>query len=1339
MFKNKNSLNYVKSFDSNETSKLSELSNIQQPLDEKIPELYDYYQTVFENEEKHTISAFQSKIFSGPLRRLIQIAEISIDESEPENDSFWESFKGTFVVPEVHINGQRTYALIDSGASCSTISLKFFQTETIRSLKLVFKGNTRIVNLANNSEVKLHGQVKDLPVTINNVDTTVNPHIMKDLSYDLILGREWCEANGVVIDFSKKKIYFLKPQINVDQNESMNQFDSPVNHNLKQENENRQPHNKFKANEYAELTTKISIKPYHEVLVLVKSEQQDSNVVFVKSHEPLIIRFGIFTTKGICHFKNNQAYIVLANLTSELVTLPAGTVVANLEKFNEKEFETFEWTGMTDEEKTKKEFKDKAKKYLVVESKPNEFLTWKPIIRRKQNLIVDNTKKLVKIIDVEVNNLETKSQPPVEKEKELDKEEPHQQVKIDETNLTTEQLNQVKELLKYKAKAFAAKDSAPSKANNVSHTIDTGTNKPIHVPKYRVSHKERPIIEKHVKEMIHNKVIEPSKSPWSFPIVLVPKKDGTIRFCVDYRRLNDITKKDSYALPRIDSSLAMLSGNQFFSSLDLAAGYFQIPMDEKDKEKTAFITDSGLWQFNVMPFGLTNGPATFQRYMDAVMAGLKWNILLIYIDDCLVFSKTFEDHLRDIENVLNRLIDANMTLKPSKCHLFQKELLYLGHIVSADGIRADPKKIQAILEMPEPVDVTTVRSFLGMTGFYRNYVKNFTTISQPLCELTRNDVKFLFEEKEKKSFGELKEALSKAPILCHPNFDMPFIIETDASDKGLGAVLLQRYNNKTHIIQYISRTLQPCERKWHIREKEALGILWACETFRYYIANDHFIVETDHESLKWLMKLEKPARLVRWAIKLSEYNFTIVPKAGKLNVTADALSRLPIIRNTFNIDSDSVDDKLVYESINSINFTGLNSINIKHAQNVDPVLREIIQRCNENKTKQYKDFKVINDLLHFKNTNETNEKLVIPFNLREYILNMYHNHKLSTVHMSTDKMIDLFKKRFFWFNMVTDIRKWVRACVKCVQHKRYQPHQHGLLQPIKSDFPFHIIGADIAGPFNRSPGGFKYILVIIDYFTNWVEAIPLKSLTAEETSKAFFKSVISRHGCPNKLKIDMGTMFKSVFMTLCKLFNIEMIHGPATHHQAQGKIERFIQFLKNSLGTVINSSMKNWDEMVDNVLFVYRISFSRVLDDSPFFLLYGRDAIIPQDLALNLKSKQKQFNNPTEYKIELLKTLKVAYEKIKIVKELEQEKYKKYFDQNHKDIKFQIGEKVWVYFGNPITGKTFKLLPRFEGPYVVTSQLDKVTYRLKKGEEVMVAHVQRMLRYHEWEKILLLS
>jgi len=1355
---NLNQTNYVINQQSHESIKTSTnknqvltIENSSINVSDCAQQLFNYYHTVYEPnyEDHHTIAAFKSKTLSGPLRK---ITEIEIDEElHPNCNTFWNEIHETFVIPEVYINNVRTYALVDTGASSSVMSLKFSQTNTIESLKLVFKANTRIMRMANGNEVKTHGQIENVPVVLENVETNANPHVLNDLAYDLILGRDWCEANGVVLDFAKKKMYFIKPEEYQHSSEFVCQFDESA------------PQETNDPTKFAILENGIVLDPYHETMVVVRSKQNDVKSLFIRNHDPLVDRFGIFVVKGIVHFENDLATIALANLTGQSVSLPSGIVVAHLDLFDENQWDILSSNGDELENddngkiKTKKQKTIREENYLLSDKeKSNKYLTWQPIVKRKQSLVVNSKCKLLAVVDTIVpiedsidskqnelpsNGTERNGDENSSKEdcqsKDPELWEPHETVKIDKTNLSEKEFAQVKDLIKSRAKIFAKKNEAPSKALNVSHSINTGNNKPVNSPKYRTSHKERPIIEEHVKEMLRTKVIEPSRSPWSSPVVLVPKKDGTIRFCVDYRRLNEVTIKDKYALPRIDDALASLSGNKYFTSLDLAQGYLQIPMDPNDKEKTAFITDSGLYQFNVMSFGLTNAPATFQRYMDAVLAGLKWNSLLVYIDDILIFSPTFESHLKDVETVFDRLAEANLQLKPTKCNFFQKELVYLGHLVTAEGLRPDPLKVKAILEMETPNDATDVRSFIGMTGFYRSYIDSFAKTCEPLYKLTRLEEKFKWENGEVKAFEMLKTALSNAPILSHPNFDHPFIIETDASLKGLGAVLIQRYGGKTHVIQYISRTLQPAERKWHIRELEALGILWACEIFRVYVSQTQFVVETDHESLQWLMKLEKPARLVRWAIRLSEYTFEIRPKSGKLNVTADALSRLPLRENVFPYGSDDVDEYLgsstAFISINAIYLTDFEPQELILAQRNDPSLIQAFTKCMESSALKWNNFELQNDIMYYREDNKTESQLVIPYQNREQVLKLYHNHELSAVHMAMDKMVILFKQRFYWTGMISDIKKWVQACPKCVQHKRYQPHRHGLLQPIQSESPFQKMGGDIAGPFKRSIGGNKYILVVIDYFTNWIEAIALKSLEAEDTAKAFFKAVISRHGCPQLLIIDNGTMFKSVFEKLCKTFNIEIKLTPPTHHQANGKIERFIQFLKNSLGTVINASMKNWDEMLDNVLFVYRISFSRVLDDSPFFLLYGRDAILPQDLAMNLKIKQKEFQDKDSYKIHLLKTLKAAYEKLKTVKQLEQARYKSQFDKTHKNIEFKEGELAWVYFGLPIAGKTYKLLPRFEGPFKVLKKLDAVTYRLQKDDKVIVAHVQRLLKYHVWE------
>ena len=509
-------------------------------------DLYDYYQSVYAppcdgiRGSCEFLTAFQTKTFSGQLG---QIAEFAINEElQPDSDSMWKCFQNTFVVPEIHINGQRTYALIDTGASCSAMSLKFSQVEAITSLKLVFRKNTRILKMADNQEISSNGLLENVPISLNNQQTTANTQILNDLSYDLILGRDWCEANGVIIDFTKRKVYFIKPL------EKTKSF-GLINHL-----EDKKPKIRFYPTEYAHLTHQVTIKPYHEALISIHSRQHDSSPVFAKSYEPLGERFGIFAIKGIVQFKSNLANIAIGNLSAKAITLPVGTIVAKIESFMEDEYETHEWKSSEDVIGVDKaKTKVNTRRFLVIEELPNKTVHWKPIIKRKQALIVDSNSKLTRLINSHINNIEKCSEPDrgiaddlvhdLEEEfiqdinfpdspssntpKDSDKisktqKRAFEDVKIDETNLTKDQLNQVHALLARKAQVFAKRHEIPSQASNVTHGIDTQDHTPINCTKYRTSHKERPIISEHIKEMLKNRVIEPSKSPWAFPIVSGP-------------------------------------------------------------------------------------------------------------------------------------------------------------------------------------------------------------------------------------------------------------------------------------------------------------------------------------------------------------------------------------------------------------------------------------------------------------------------------------------------------------------------------------------------------------------------------------------------------------------------------------------------------------------------------------------------------------------------------------------------------------------------------------------------------------------------------------------------
>ena len=665
---------------------------------------------------------------------------------------------------------------------------------------------------------------------------------------------------------------------------------------------------------------------------------------------------------------------------------------------------------------------------------------------------------------------------------------------------TEDEVYRIVDTLSKYADLFISEGISMGAAKGVEHTIETGSARPISQPPRRMSPSERALVHEMTTEMLHNKVISPSNSPWSSPIVLVKKKDGKQRFCIDFRKLNDITTKDAYPIPRIDDCLNALGGNKFFSSFDLHSGYWQIPMAIADKSKTAFIVDGGLFEFNVMPFGLTNATATFQRYMDLVLSGLKWNSLLVYLDDICVFSKTLEEHLDRLTIVFERFRKYKLKLNASKCQILKEEFRYLGHIVSREGIKPDPKKIEAVLNMPRPTNHKQLRSFLGMCNYYRKFIKDYNWKCATLYELLTKD--FAWTDKAETWFLELRQTLATMPMLSYPDFERQFKVSTDASDYGIGAVLSQTDDQSMEkVIQYISRTLQPAERKWCVREKEALAIIYSIETFRPYLYGTHFIVETDHHSLQWLMKATTPPRLVRWALRLTEYDFTIRYKHG------DALSRLPL--NNDNGELSSV------EFLNTILTPDIMKQTIELAQRDDPELRELFEQLENEEEAPQIPFCLKEGQLYYCKY-DGSQLLVIPCIVVPKILELYHSHEMS-VHMSRDRMYALLRKRFFWKGMFTDISNWIKSCSKCSQVKTNLPRNAGLLEPIQTKKPFEIVAMDIMGPVTKSPEGYQYILNCVDLYTSWPESIALKSLTAIELIEAVHKIILSRHGCPTTI------------------------------------------------------------------------------------------------------------------------------------------------------------------------------------------------------------------------------
>lgn len=441
---------------------------------------------------------------------------------------------------------------------------------------------------------------------------------------------------------------------------------------------------------------------------------------------------------------------------------------------------------------------------------------------------------------------------------------------------------------------FTGEDNPIQRTHVAEHTIDTGDSRPIRQHPYRHSPFERQVIQEQVEGMLREGVIRESHSPWSSPVVLVKKPNGGWRFCVDFRRLNAVSRKDVHPLPRIDDILDVLQGVRFFTTLDLTSGYWQVGIKEEDKPKTAFACGPGLYEFNVIPFGLCNAPATFQRMINKVLSGLLWKVCLAYLDDIVIFSKTLSTHLYDLEQVFEALDCAKLRLNTEKCAFAKNEIKYLGHVLTGEEIRPDPEKVSAIENFPTPKTKKQVQSFLGICNYYRRFIKNFSTIACPLTDLTRKHASFIWDPRCDHAMTALKHKLISEPVLAQFDPKRPIEIHTDACDYGIEAVLVQRHESEERVVAYASRHLNKAEINNSTTEKECLAIVYACRQFRPYIFGSPFTVITDQASLSWLMNVRNQnGRLIRWSLLLQEFQITLKHRPGRKNGNTDTLSRLP--------------------------------------------------------------------------------------------------------------------------------------------------------------------------------------------------------------------------------------------------------------------------------------------------------------------------------------------------------------------------------------------------------------------------------------------------------------
>jgi hypothetical protein len=750
-----------------------------------------------------------------------------------------------------------------------------------------------------------------------------------------------------------------------------------------------------------------------------------------------------------------------------------------------------------------------------------------------------------------------------------------------------------------------------------------------------------------VEEMLEAGIIRPSQSSYSAPVVMVFKKDSSWRMCPDYRELNKITIKDNFPIPMIDELLDELHGAIYFTKLDLRSGYHQIRMKEEYIPKTTFRTHEGHYEFLVMPFGLTNAPSTFQGLMNSIFKPFLRKFVLVFFDDILIYSKSWEDHLQHVDKVLQLLKEKQLYAKPSKCFFGVKEVEYLGHFVSHEGIKVDPNKIKAMMDWPIPKELKNLRGFLGLTGYYRKFVRNYGRIAAPLTELTKKDA-FSWTPEATKSFEQLKEVMCKAPVLTTPDFTKTFIVECDASGNGIGAVLIQ----EGRPLAFESRPLKGRHLHKPIYEKEMMAILHALKKWRPYLIGRHFKVKTDHDSLKYFLEqrlsLEEQQK---WVTKVLGYDFEIIYKKGKQNVVAYALSRKDEDVEAFLCAISIIQPDWIIEARDEW----------KNDEKVWTLIERLQQDSGASDTFTWK-----NDSLWYK------DRLYLCKNsqLKQKVLLELHT-SLVGGHSGFLKTYHRVKKDFFWDGLKTDVQRFVAECLVCQQNKLETIKAPGLLQPLSIPSQrWEEVSMDFITGLPKSKGK-SVIMVIVDRLTKYAHFCALSHpFKASTVSTAFMETVQKLHGSPKIIVSDRDPIFTGHFWTeLFSCLGTQLAHSSSYHPQSDGQTEIVNKCLEGYLRCFVSDKQAQWFKWLPLAEWWYNTSFHTATKMTPFMALYGYQ---PPSITSSLKEKYKvqAVEDHIENQQQVLQILK---DKLTMA----QNRMKQQEDQHRSERSFEIGD--WVF------------------------------------------------------------
>ena len=1158
--------------------------------------------------------------------------------AQPKSDTPHEGTASVSLVAPFHKNtilvsveGRKTQALVDTGASISCVSLAFLRKTKLKDAVLHGCALQHITGVGGEQH-RVLGQI-EIPILVSGAKISFKFYVLDKLHHSLILGIDFLEYHKVKIDLDSGYVFIKEDVVCA----SLVRTKSGL----------------------ARVYKPTTVPAGCEVEISVRVSRRKSDDVLLLEPVPYLQHKGVAGARCLVRVHKGKAILRVLNPTDTDIMLPMNRVVASASNV------------------------DLDNTYMLNDSCSTTYSA-------SVNVVNDGHKPETNEMNFNISN----------------------------ENLSAEERQKLQNFLQSNSDIFSSFLEDIGKTNVFQHRIDTDPNAPpVRMPFYRQPPHLKAETDRQVEDMLQQGIIQPSTSMYNSPVVLVRKKDNTWRFAVDYRKLNKITIPISHPIPRLDDVFDALGESKasIFSILDLNSAYFQIELDPETRHKSAFVTHDGVYEFCRMPFGLRNAPMSFQMLMSQVLKGLNWKFVLCYIDDILVFSSNFDEHISHLSQVFQRLRDANLTLKAEKCSFAVDKVIYLGHVITKNGVEVDISKTEKIRSFPEPKNQKQLKSFLGLANYYKRFVKDFSKICVPLNRLLQKDKKQKFEpgdwtDKCQHAFDTLKNSLTSPPVLGYADMNKPFVLSTDASGAAIGYILGQvDETGREQAIAFGGRALHPDEKKWTVTELECLAVIAGMEAYKHYLKSNGFKVFTDHKALQWLNNIKDPTgRLGRWVLRMQEFDFEIIHREGKKNQNADAISRFPYVDEqtpspspalVSALDVDIAPESLeplsecnsLAEVANDAADVGKDEgtfleLNLEYAQaphiapidqddpTLSPDISQLQQQCDDFKhiyrylqdqtlpkddkqarfivceSNQY----VLSDgtLYHMFQPRVRNKEqqnldnmilqLAVPKVKRQEVLYGYHDCLAGGGHLGVNKTFGAIRLKYWWPKLYQTVHDYIKHCDIC-QRIKVDRHQHPApLHPLPVDEVFSRLHMDILGPLPKTKEGYQYCLVIIDSFSKWCGSFPLITQEATEIASVLYNEIFTRFGAPHTIVSDRGRNFMSKLVkALCEMFAITRHYTSSYHPQTNATVERVNSTLSQTLRAYINKDQSNWPSLLPSVMMAFRSApCSESTQFTPFHLLFGREMNLPVDISLIPKPTLGQ--DARQYFNQLIEKLKVS-------------------------------------------------------------------------------------------------